>query len=99
MSAQRTAPTTPEAAIWGRLIRPEAPDFSPETARSLLALDFGPADRARMNDLAVKARKGTLTEAEDQELDGYIRVGHVLGLLHAKARRALRNGASTRDAP
>ena len=38
------------------------------------------------------AKKGTLTAKEQVELDNYERVGHVLSLMKAKARRSLEDG-------
>jgi len=42
-----------------------------------------------MNDLAERNRQGTLTEAERQEMEKYLRVGNFLNLMQAKARLAL----------
>jgi len=83
-------PASGEAAIWARLIDPESNGLSPEAARSLLAITFGAEDRARMNELAEKNRAGQLADEERQELEGYVRVGDVLSLLHLKARKSLR---------
>jgi hypothetical protein len=38
--------------------------------------------------MSAKARKGTLTEDEQVEIDNYERVGHLLNLLQSKARRS-----------
>ena len=81
---------TAEAAILSRLVRPNRPDFSPEVAEALLKLDFDPADRDRMHDLAAKGQEGSLTKAEEEELDGYRRVGYFVDLLRSKARLSLR---------
>ena len=51
---------------------------------------FDPIDIDWMNALAEKDRRGILTETEQQELQGYLRVGHLLDLLHSKARLALK---------
>ena len=67
------------------------PLFSPEAARAILRLDFSAADRARMNDLAAKKRKALLSVVEDEELNNYVRVGQVLGILKSKARRSLKS--------
>jgi hypothetical protein len=85
-----TAKISSEAAIWARIIEPEQNGLSPEAARSLLELRFCERDVARMNDLAQKNREGLLTAAERQELEGYVKVGDVLSLLHLKARKSLR---------
>lgn len=79
-----------EADIFSRIFEPEKPDLSPEAARSLLQLDFKPKDRERINTLAKKARKGKLTKQEDDELEKYIQVGHVLGMIQSKARQSLK---------
>lgn len=79
-----------EAAILGRLIRPEQDDLSPDAARSILRLDFDAQDRTRMHQLAVKAQQGTLTAADEAELTSYRGVGRLLELMRSKARRSLR---------
>ncbi len=84
-----TTAETSEMAILRRVVDPEQPLLSSETARALLRLAFHADDRARMNQLAEKNRAGQLTAAEEQELNGYIRVGQMLGILQSKARRSL----------
>jgi hypothetical protein len=83
--------TNTEAAILGRIIQPETPGLAPELSRFILGLDFTSADRDRMNDLAVKARAGTLAAEEDEELGNYIHVGHILALMQSKARKSLQH--------
>jgi hypothetical protein len=58
-----------EAAIVGRLIQPDRDDFSPDVARELLGLQFGPEDQARMRELSLKAQEGTLTNSEQIEVE------------------------------
>jgi len=79
-----------EMAILDRLIRAQKAGFSAAGARSLLKIDFEPADHERMHELALKAQEGTLTAAEQAEIDSYEVVGHLLGLLHSKARLSLK---------
>lgn len=86
---------TSEAAIFSRVLEPEKPMLSPDAARSILALDFTQADQERMNALATKARSGTLTKDENEELENYLRVGDLLAIMQSKARRSLSNGASS----
>ncbi len=78
-----------EAAILGRLIRPERDDLTPDAARSILGLDFDDDDRDRMHALSLRAQQGTLTEEERGELANYRGVGRMLELLRSKARRSL----------
>lgn len=86
--------TTSEAAIFSRVLEPEKPMLSADAARSMLALDFTRADRDRMNTLSAKARDGSLTAEEDEELDNFLRVGDLLAIMQSKARRSLQNGDS-----
>ena len=81
---------TSDIAILGRVLEPAEPTFSPQAARSILALDFRPWDRERMRDLAAKASAGALSAEEQTELANYERVGHLLSLLKAKATVSLR---------
>ena len=87
-------PTTPtsttEAAIVGRLIKPDHGDFSPEAAREILGLRFGEDDQERMRELSLKAQEGTLDASEQVEVENYRRVGYWLGVLWSKARLSLK---------
>jgi hypothetical protein len=78
-----------EAAIWARIVEPDKNGLTPEAARSLLQLRFSERDLSHMNELAQKNRQGLLSDAERQELEGYVKVGDVLSLLHLKARKSL----------
>ena len=87
MQSTHTEPT--EVSILNRILRPEAPTFSPEGARDILSLGFAESDKQRMRELSAKARAGTLTTAEDAEAHKYELLGHLLGILQSKARRSL----------
>ena len=78
-------------AMLEQLAELDARSLSPETARSFLQLDFGRSHQERVDDLSVKAQRGTLTPAEGQELDEFIRVGDLLAILQSKARQALKH--------
>lgn len=80
-----------EAKIFRRIFESDSVKLTPAAAESLLTLNFEPADRERMNMLAEKARQQTLTKRENVDLEKYIFVGNLLGIIHAKARQALRN--------
>ncbi len=47
-----------------------------------------------MNELSAKARAGTLTEMEAQELDSYLHIGSLLAVMQSKARRLLKHTPS-----
>ena len=85
-----------EGAIWNRLFEPNKPTLTPAAARGIVALDFPDEDKKRMHELAAKARAGTLTPAEEEEIDVYGRVGSVLSILKSKARKALRKSLNGR---
>lgn len=78
------------SAIWGRIVKPDRPDLTPEAARAILKLDFDPEDHRRVDELSAKARKGTLTPQERAELEEYIRVGYELAVLQSRARLSLK---------
>jgi hypothetical protein len=86
----KTLMAATEGAIWGRIVDPQAGDLTRASARGLLDLDFKPADRRRMDELAQKASAGTMTSKERGEAETYNRVAHLLALLQSKARHSLR---------
>lgn len=85
-----------EGDILARVIDPDGPRLSTDAARSLLSLSFDPDDVESMNELSRKAREGSLTAEEQEHLDNYERIGHLLAILQSKARISLRK--STNDA-
>jgi hypothetical protein len=92
---QMSHDNTSDVAILSRVLEPDKPTLSPQAAREILALDFGPADRERMRQLSAKARAGTLTPPEQVAIDNYERVGHVLNIMQSKARRSLKRRRGT----
>jgi hypothetical protein len=79
--------------ILSRVLEAHATNFTPEVAQAILHLKFDKVDIDRMHDLAEKNRQGRLTDAEWQVLQNYLLVGHLLDLLHSKARLALKHAA------
>jgi hypothetical protein len=88
---------TNDAAIIGRLDKPDHSDFSPEVAREILTIQLSPEDQERMRKLSHKAQEGTLTPTEQGEVESYRRVGYWLGVLWSKARLSLKHAGM--DAP
>jgi hypothetical protein len=84
MSADR------EITIFTRLLEGENKALTPEVARYLLEVDFSQEDRDRMRVLSEKARAGTLTRAERDEINSYEVVGHLVSILQSRARQALK---------
>ncbi|MGH9622712.1 MAG: hypothetical protein ACRD6B_25515 [Bryobacteraceae bacterium] len=88
MSSQAVTPNT-EAAILARIIQTDERELTPEAARYLLSMKLPESDEDRVNELSAKARAGSLTEAETQELDSYLHIGFLLGVMQLKARHLL----------
>jgi hypothetical protein len=84
-----SAATHHEADILSRVLSPTQPNLSSPLAKMILEFDFPSEDRERMNELADKARDGSLTGEEQAEIDACERVGHFLSLLRSKARISL----------
>ncbi len=58
-------------------------------AESILALDFPDDAAARIDALNDKANSGTLTDAEEAELEAYVNIGDLLAYWQSKARQSL----------
>ncbi len=94
MSSQVITPNT-EAAILARILESDEQELTPEAARYLLSIKLPASDEDRVDDLSAKARAGSLTKAESQELDGYLHIGSLVAVLQSKARRLLRRQPSS----
>jgi hypothetical protein len=88
MSSQPVTPNT-EASILARILQADERELTPDTARYFLSMKLPLSDEDRVNELSAKARAGSLTEAETRELDSYLHIGFLLGVMQAKARRLL----------
>jgi hypothetical protein len=84
------SPRTSEVALFGRLLSNGRGEMSRALAKYVLTLGFDEADQARMKDLAERNQQGTLSPHEQEELTSFVRAGHLLALLHSKARKALK---------
>jgi len=80
-----------ESMIWDRAIDPDWAELSPDVARAILQISFKKADVDRMNELAAMAREDRLSDEDREELESYNRIGHLLAMLHSRARRAMDN--------
>ena len=89
MPSRQSQNVTSEIAIFGRLLRTDCGELSQDLAQYLLSLGFDKTDQARMLKLAEKNQRGKLTDAEQDELNTYVRASHLLALLHSKARQSL----------
>jgi hypothetical protein len=94
---KHTTPTLPEreAAILETVIEPTADTLPKSVARYFLSLKLRKANTDRVNALSAKARAGTLTHEDGEELDSYLRIGHLLSMMKSKARRSLKRESSS----
>jgi hypothetical protein len=81
---------TSEIAIFARLIKADEGNLSRELARYIMTLGFEEDDQARMRDLAERNQEESLAPDEKRELQNFVKAGHMLALLHSKARRSLK---------
>jgi hypothetical protein len=93
MSSHVLTPNS-ESAILARILHEDAPQLTPDAARYWLSVTLPASDQERVDELSAKARTGSLSEAERQELDHYLDVGFLLGTLQAKARFVLQTEPS-----
>lgn len=92
-----TRETITEADILSAVVAANEGDLPAEAARSLIDLHFRQDAVERMNTLAERNRRGELSDAEQAELEKYLRVGTFLNLLQAKARLSLERPRSAAD--
>jgi hypothetical protein len=97
MRMRQTHIPSTDAAIIGRLGKPDRSDFSPEVAREILSIQLSHKDQTKMRKLSRKAQQGTLTPTEKGEVESYRRVGYGLGVLWSRARLSLKHAG--KDAP
>lgn len=88
MSAQ-AIPSNTEASILVRILQADEREITPDVARYLLSMRLPDEDEQRMNELSSKARAGSLSAGEAQELDSYLHIGTQLAILQSKARQFL----------
>ncbi len=79
-----------DAEILGRIISHTRGEMPAEIAEIILQWDFSEFDQKQIADLSEKARRGLLSPQEEAVLDSYVRVGHLVNLLQAKARGSLK---------
>ena len=78
-----------EADILERIIAPRVGNLPPETARSLLSLEFDRETKQEIRKLLKRNNKGTISAEERLVLEKFLLTGQFLDLLNAKARLSL----------
>ena len=74
-----------ETAILERAISSDNETWSAEAARAMHHFKLADADLRRADQLAAKARMGSITEEEKRTLESYLHVGRLLEFMKAKA--------------
>lgn len=77
------------ATLLDGLIEPFAACLTPEAARRIADLRAEPSLQLRVDELAEKANRGVLDDAERAEYDRYLAAFHFVTILQARARRLL----------
>jgi hypothetical protein len=85
---------TVSSGILERILKPKSGSFSPELARYMFSLSFPKAAINRYLKLSAKAQEGSLTSAEEAELDDYLSANTLLSILNSKARVSLKKSRS-----
>jgi hypothetical protein len=83
-----------ESAILERAITADNQAWSPEASRAILDFKLADADLRHADELAAKARAGSLTANEQESLDHYIRIGRLVEFMKARALLSLKASGS-----
>jgi len=84
-----------EADILAEIIAPDKPGLDPEAARAILRLQFNKHAGERIRQLLDANNRGNISDAEQAELQKYLRVGQFIDLMQAKARLSLFESSAT----
>jgi hypothetical protein len=79
----------PDSAVLDRLLEPVTQILTPGVAHDLAEMRADPQLQIRMDELAQKANRGLLTDAEAREYREYVEAIDFIGILQAKARLVL----------
>lgn len=91
--AQVSTSSAPYADLLAKVFDLTGRGLSRPLAESILALDFPENDAARAAELNEKANSGSLTEAEQDELQMYANVADLLAYWQLKAKQALQHSS------
>ncbi len=71
------------------MLEPLVEALTPESALELSRIQAKPSVQARVDQLATKCNEGELSVEELSEYEEYVRIGNILALIKAKAKRVL----------
>lgn len=86
--------TLTEADILTEVVEPSHPMQSIELAKELLSWHFSDIASEQMRELLQRNNAGTISPAEKQTLDNYLRVGEFIDLVQAKARITIKKSGN-----
>ena len=72
------------------MLQPLTDCLTPEVAHRIVGAGIDPDTQARIDELANKAHRGTLTQEERDEYSQFVEYIDLIGILKAKARLLLR---------
>ena len=81
------------SAVLDEMLEPVSRCFGLETARALVGFQVDEKIQSRVDELAEKCDAGRLTAEERAEYEACIQASTLIGILQAKARRALAQAA------
>jgi len=71
------------------MLEPFAASLTADTARPLANMKADPLIQRRIDELAAKANEGKLTSEERARYETYVKMGNVLAMIKARAKRQL----------
>ena len=83
------------ATVLERIFDPFRDVLTPESAKRILAWRADDETERRLDELGDKCNEGTITAAERQEYETYVRSIDFISILQAKARAALQADADS----
>jgi hypothetical protein len=78
-----------DTAVLDRMLEPVTAILTPAVALGLAEMRAEPQLQARLDELAMKATQGLLTDAEAREYRDYVEAIDFIGILQMKARAVL----------
>lgn len=81
-------------SVSDRMLRPVTDCFTPEVARRIVNARLDADTQTRIDELAAKANRGSLTGEERDEYGEFVEYIDLIGIIKAKARLLLRRHAS-----
>jgi len=77
-----------------QMLQPVTDCLTPDVAQRIVAAHLDEPTQARIDSLAAKANRGTLSDDERDEYAQFVEYIDLVGIIKAKARRLLRQAGS-----